>query len=119
MIKLDENMPADLKTYLRSAGHDVTDASEEGLAGALDESLVAVALSERRTLFTFDTDFANIRDYPIGSHAGIVVFRLEDQRWAILKQAVSSVLKSGMMERLASGLAVVNERQIRVRSRNL
>lgn len=119
MSKLAENMPSDLKTHLKLAGHDATDAIEEGLGGAPDESLVEAALSERRTLFTFDKDFANIRNYPTGSHAGIVVFRLEDQRWATLKQAVSNLLKSGLVERLESGLAVVNERQIRIRTRNL
>jgi hypothetical protein len=29
---------------------------------------------------TFDLDFADVRHYPPGSHGGIVVFRLHDQR---------------------------------------
>jgi Domain of unknown function (DUF5615) len=32
-VKLDENLPADLATDLRQAGHDVADVVQEGLGG--------------------------------------------------------------------------------------
>ena len=35
-VKLDENLPQDLKRLLLSLGYDVTDVVEEGLAGATD-----------------------------------------------------------------------------------
>jgi predicted nuclease of predicted toxin-antitoxin system len=112
-FKLDENMPADLATYLREAGHDVADVVAEGLAGAEDPPVVAAATAEGRILLTFDLDFADIRHYPPGSHAGIVVFRLQDQRWATLEGPVTRLLAGGKLERLQGGLAIVDETRVR------
>ena len=74
-IKLDENLPADLAIRLRQAGHDVVDVVEEGLGGEDDPPVLQAASHEGRILMTFDLDFADIRHYPPGSHAGIIVFR--------------------------------------------
>jgi predicted nuclease of predicted toxin-antitoxin system len=74
-IKLDENMPMDLGELLRKADHDVVTVAEEGLAGCDDPPMLQAATAEARILMTYDTDFADIRRYPPGTHAGIVVFR--------------------------------------------
>jgi hypothetical protein len=66
---------------------------------------------------TFDLDFADIRQYPIGSHAGIIVFRLHDQRWAILEKPARRVVESDLFSRLQSGLAIVDESRVRIRTR--
>ena len=47
------------------------------------------------------------RTYPVGSHAGVVVFRLHDQRWAVLKEPAERLLGSGLLERLEYGIAIV------------
>lgn len=115
-IKLDENMPHALVKFLESAGHDVATVQAEGLSGADDPPVLKEAALEDRVFFTFDTDFADIREYPIGSHAGIVVFRLQDQRWSILREPAQKLLQSGLLNRLQGGLAIVDETRIRVRS---
>ena len=112
-FKLDENLPADLANRLREAGHDVMDVIEEGLSGEDDPPVLNAAAAEGRTLMTFDLDFADIRQYPPGSHAGIVVFRLHDQRWNSLKDSVDRLLASGSLETLQNGLAIVDEHRIR------
>ena len=117
-IKLDENMPVAFAVLLRHAGNDAMTVSEEGLAGIDDSLLLATAHSEKRLLITFDSDFGDIRNYPVGTHSGIVVCRLADQRWAHLKQAAEKLLDSGVLERLSGGLAVVDEARIRIRSGN-
>jgi hypothetical protein len=65
---------------------------------------------------TFDLDFADIRRYAIGSHAGIVVFRLHDQRWAALERPSRRLIESGLLERLQGGLAIVDESRVRIRT---
>ena len=115
-IKLDENMPRALAELLRSAGHDVSTVPEEALSGADDPPILRKATSERRALMTFDTDFGNIRNYPLGSHAGIVVFRLHDQRWAVLKGPARAIIESDLLERLHQGIAIVSETRVRVRT---
>ena len=112
-FKLDENLPSDLAARLQQEGHDVADVAEQGLEGEVDPTILNVATDEGRVLMTFDLDFADIREYPPGSHAGIVVFRLHDQRWRILRGPVNRLLAEGTLEKLQNGLAVVDESRVR------
>ncbi|MEW6201045.1 MAG: DUF5615 family PIN-like protein [bacterium] len=114
-IKLDENMPFDFAELLCSAGHNTTTVVEERLSGEKDPLIVKRAAEEERLLITFDLDFGDIRSYPIGTHAGIVVFRLHDQRWAVLKEPAERLIASGLLDRLSHGLAIVDESRIRLR----
>jgi predicted nuclease of predicted toxin-antitoxin system len=114
-FKLDENMPADLTILSQEEGHDATDVVGEGLAGARDPPVLKAATNEGRVLLTFDLDFADVRQYPPRSHAGIVVFRLHDQRWATLKGPVARLLAGRNLEKLEKGLAIVDETRVRYR----
>lgn len=116
-IKLDENLPTALTELLQAAGHDAMTVTDEGLGGSKDPKVLQVATSEGRTLLTFDLDFADIRRYPIGTHAGIVVFRLHDQRWAALEQPARRLMESGLLDRLQGGLAIVDESRVRIRTK--
>jgi len=115
-LKLDENMPAALAVLLRQAGHDAKTVPEENLSGMDDPKIISAAAQEGRILITFDSDFGDIRNYPIQTHAGIVVFRLINQRWAHLKKPAQRLIESRLFERLQGGLAVVDENRIRIRS---
>lgn len=116
-IKLDENMPLSLAILLRAEGHNVATVPEENLSGGGDRQILETAARENRLPMTFDADFGDIRAYPVGSHAGVVVFRLHDQRWASLREPAERLLTSGVLERLERGLAIVDENRIRVRSK--
>jgi predicted nuclease of predicted toxin-antitoxin system len=113
-VKLDENMPAAMLNLLREAGHDVSSVVDEGLSGTDDSRVIRAATSQGRILITFDVAFGNIRTFPPESHAGIVVFRLHDQRWAVLEEPARRMLKSGTLDRLQGGLAVIDESRIRI-----
>ena len=116
-IKLDENLPAALAELLQTAGHDAAIVADEALGGSKDPKILRVAASEHRVLLTFDLDFADIRQYPIGSHAGIAVFRLHDQRWAVLEQPAQRLIESGLLGRLQGALAIVDESRVRIRTK--
>ena len=75
-FKLDENISRRGVELLRSAGHDAITVRDEGLAGADDEAIFAVASSEGRALITLDYDFAQILRFPPQHSAGIVVLEL-------------------------------------------
>lgn len=115
-LKVDENLPAQLADLLKSHGHDVATVVQQGLGGAEDREVLGAAREEDRILLTLDTDFGNILDYPVGTHAGIVVFRLQDQRWPALEEPARRLLRAGVLERLKGGLAVVDESKIRMRA---
>jgi hypothetical protein len=81
-IKLDENLPIKLKPLLASLGHDVESVIDEGLSGKSDREVWEVACAEKRFFVTMDTDFTDIRRFPPGTHAGILVARLpEEEQW--------------------------------------
>lgn len=113
-IKLDENMPAAMAHLLREAGHDAHTINDEGLSGANDTEVIKAATAEGRVLFTFDTGFGNVHAFPYGSHGGIVVFRLRDQRWDVMEETARRMLASGILERLEGELAIIDENRIRM-----
>lgn len=113
-VKVDENMPAAMVKLLQEARHDAATVMDEGLSGTDDSEVIKAATSESRILITFDVDFGNIRAFPPGSHAGVVVFRLHDQRWAVLEEPARRMLKSGTLDRLQRGLAIIDESRIRI-----
>ena len=110
-------MPAAMVKLLREARHDAATVMDEGLSGTDDSEVIKAATSESRILITFDVDFGNIRAFPPGSHAGVVVFRLHDQRWAVLEEPARRMLKSGTLDGLQRGLAIIDESRIRIGGR--
>ena len=78
-FKLDENLPSELASLFRTAGHDALSVLDQRLGGAPDERVAAVCRSEARVLVTLDLDFADIRTYPPMESAGIVILRLRHQ----------------------------------------
>jgi hypothetical protein len=64
---------------------------------------------------TFDLGFADIRKFKIGTHAGILVFRLRDQRWSAMKQPAGRLVESGLLDKIGKGLAIVDETRVRYR----
>ncbi len=92
-VKLDENLPVQLKDLFTEAGHDAATVVDEGLGGASDTAVATSCLSEERVLLTQDLDFSDIRTYPPAEHFGIVVFGspavrvMRCSRWSILDRA--------------------------------
>ena len=114
-VKLDENLPVQLRDMFTEAGHDAATVVDEGLGGASDTEVATVCLSEERVLLTHDLDFSDIRTYPPAEHFGIVVFRLSTgARDAVLE--VASVLMERLEEASPRGqLWIVEDARIRIR----
>lgn len=63
-IKLDENMPVELRDDLRLLGHDADTVLDEGIGGAPDSVILERVRTERRMLWTMDKGIADVRQYP-------------------------------------------------------
>ena len=116
-FKLDENLHPDASVVLRRAGHDVETVWDERLQGAADSRLASVLKLERRVLVTFDVGFADIRAYPPGDFAGLIVLRLQRQDRRSVVHVFTRLLHSLKERSLAGQLWIVDERRVGVRTR--
>jgi hypothetical protein len=113
-IKLDQNLSQHLRGVLAEFSHDVDTVFDEGLSGASDTEVLAVAKSQDRLFFTLDTDFLDLKIYPPNSHSGVVVFRPPRQGALALMRFVRDFVRSTDLRRLNRSTTVVERRRIRV-----
>lgn len=75
MIKfvIDEDMPRSTANVLKSRGYEVFDVRDCGLRGKSDDEVFKFAQKEKAVILTSDLGFGNILNFPVGSHAGIVI----------------------------------------------
>jgi len=114
-FKLDENLPLEVADLLRADGHDVTSVLDQGLGGEPDPKILRACSAEKRALFTIDTDFANVLEYPPADHAGIVVLRLARQDRASVLAAVERIRDRLLEEKLDGKLWILEESRVRIR----
>jgi len=114
-FKLDEKLPVSSARSLAKSGHDVDTVAAEGLTGAADPDVVAAAAAEERMLITLDRGMGDIRAYPPGSHAGIVVLRLTDQSAPAVNDAITELANLAGLEALAGAVAVLQRGMLRIR----
>lgn len=114
-IKLDENLSVYLKPVLVQEGHEATTTAEEGLLGMCDTKVAAAAKAEGRVLFTLDLEFADLRKFPPGSHAGVVLFRPRSMGPSSVNAFVSRFVKGVDLTEFSGCVVVVDPQRIRVR----
>ena len=114
-IKLDETLPGSAKAVLTGAGHDVDSVEDEGLAGADDPTVSAEATKVERLVITLDRGFGDTQRYPPGSHAGILVLRVDDQSAISVCATLGELIGSNEIEQLAGCVAVYRNGELRVR----
>jgi predicted nuclease of predicted toxin-antitoxin system len=115
-FKTDENMPLEAADDLRHAGHDALTVADQHLAGQPDVRVAEVCRTEARALLTLDLDFSDIRVFPPGDYAGIIVLRPSVQTVKNIQRLVAQVIVFLTTEPLAGRLWIVDEGQIRIRA---
>ena len=114
-FKTDENLPIEIAELITDQGHDALTVEDQGLGGTPDEQIAAVCQSENRILVTLDTDFSDIRQYPPGSHPGIIVFRISRQDRTSILSVTRRLLQSLSDQDPKGALWIVDDRRIRAR----
>ena len=103
-FKLDENLPIELADDLGRLGHDVDTVVGEGLAGSEDAAVVKAARGSDGILLTLDKGIANLLQYPLHEHSGVVLFRPDPSgRLAVLsfvRSRLSTLLEMELAGRL-------------------
>jgi predicted nuclease of predicted toxin-antitoxin system len=113
---LDENMPRPLEAALRNEGHDAVAVQDVGLRGQPDTAVIAYATVEGRVLVTRDVEFGNLRIYPLGSHAGVVLMRYPNKTTIDeVIQLITAALRLLTEDDLIGNLVVLDPQRLRIR----
>ncbi len=113
---VDENLPLSAAATLRELGHQARHVREIGLRGARDEFLFARAQEESWIIVTRDLGFGNLLEYPVGTHAGIVVLRMPPTfTTRQINHLLSAFISDVEPEMLKRSLAVVEPGRYRIR----
>lgn len=114
-IKLDENLPLRLVSLLTELGHDVHTPRDEGLTGAEDARIWESAQAEKRFLITQDLDFSDVRRFEPGTHAGILLVRLQEPSRKALIERVEALFRQEAVQGWVGCFVVATERKVRIR----
>ena len=116
---IDENLPHDLVQVLTEHGHDAHHALDNLKPGCLDDKLFDYAQKEERILVTCDLDFSDIRLYPPGKHAGIVILRIEPQNALHFVEVLKSFLRTTDVPSCAKAIVILENDSYRIRTENI
>ncbi len=114
-FKIDENLPGELEADLHKFGHDADTVFDEALSGAIDPIVIEAALAEERILLTLDKGIANLQEYPLARHAGVVLFRPARSGRRVVLAFIRKRLQDLLELDLRGRLTVVGPTRIRVR----
>jgi len=110
---VDEPSGGTVAGFLVSQGHDVVTVWDV-MPQAQDVDILVCALREARIVVTNDKDFGELVFRSGQGHAGVLLFRLDDESAANrLRMARMTIERYG--SRLAGSFTVVTERTIRLR----
>ena len=114
-LKLDENLPTGLAVELTVRGHDADTVIDERLDGQPDPVVVTAATGAGRMLVTLDRGIGDLRHYPPGSQAGVLVLRPTSQDPASVLDLVDRLLQTHDLNNLAGCVVIVEPRRVRIR----
>ena len=114
-LKIDENLPVELCALFATHGHEAATVYDEQLGGTGDANIYEVCQVEQRILVTLDLDFSDIRAYPPGESAGIIVLRLPRQDKERVLAAAREFVPLLRAESITQRLWIVESTRVRIR----
>lgn len=116
-VKVDEDLPSAAVQLLRDRAYAAVSVVEQGIGGIADPKLWQVVQEERRFLVTADKGLGDIRLYPPGTHAGVVILRPDQDGIRPVLALLERVLAAYDLRDLTGTIAVATPRGIRIRRR--
>ena len=115
---VDEDLPKSTCALLREYGHVAFDVRDIGFRGAKDSHIASYARSEGLCILTGDFDFSDVRNYPPGEYAGLVILKLPRTATAstILHLLESFLRQEDIVAELPGKLAIVQAGRVRIRT---
>jgi predicted nuclease of predicted toxin-antitoxin system len=115
LVKVDEDLPRSAAQLLREYGYDAVSVIDQQMGGWKDPLLWKAVQKEGRFFVTADKGFADIRTYPPGKHAGILLLRPDEDGIRPILDLLTKTLDSYKLDELTGNVIVVTPRGIRIR----
>lgn len=114
-LKVDENLPDDVAEVLTTNGHDALTVQAQGWRGFADDALWLGVQSEGRWLVTADKEFADLRRFPPGTHAGVILLRPAEESRREYARLAQATIDGVNLDDIAGAVVVVTDRGVRTR----
>jgi predicted nuclease of predicted toxin-antitoxin system len=114
-VKVDEDLPTAVTQLAQAEGYDTASVLEQGMGGWKDLPLWRAIQSEDRFLITGDKGFGDIRAYPPGTHAGVLILRPDEDGVRPMLDLLQQVLARYRLNDLSRSITVATLRGIRIR----
>lgn len=112
----DESLTGRTRRFLRDLGHEVLTLHELGRAGATNGEVLALAKTRQVVVVAEDRGFGNLRNYPLGTHRGIIVVKTRrEQDIDAVHRHLADALKTIPARHLAGSLLIVDSTKHRLR----
>jgi len=105
----DESLAGRTRRFLRSLGHDLLTLNDLGRIGVTNGEVLALAKARHAIVVAEDRGFGNLRDYPLGSHGGVIVLKIRSEA------DISKALRTVPARHLAGSLLIVDRTKYRLR----
>jgi predicted nuclease of predicted toxin-antitoxin system len=114
-VKVDEDLPRQIADLLIDSGYEAATVVEQGWQGLSDEALWPRVQHEGLWLITADKGFADLRQHPPGSHAGVILLRAREESRRAYLELAATALGRIKLEDVAGSIVVVTDRGVRIR----
>lgn len=114
-LLLDQNLSPLTTSFLRELGYDVTDTRELRIPSASDSSILEIAKQQNRIVLTFDSDFADVREFPIGSHPGVIRLKVIPQTVEVLHPILLKFLQALETENIHGCVVIIDNWRVRIK----
>ena len=114
-FKIDEDLPSQIAEILTDRGHEAKTALAQGWQGFPDTDVWIGVQQEKRWLITADKGFADLRAYPPGTHAGVILLRPQEESRRSYVQLIEAALAQLDLESHAGATVVVTQHGLRIR----
>lgn len=104
----DENISPRSVRFLTGLGFDAVHVRDIGLKGKSGREIMAYAIREKRTLVTLDRDLADLINYPLDTHSGIIRLKLAVASPELVNRCLASMLLKVSRENLEGSLIMTD-----------
>jgi predicted nuclease of predicted toxin-antitoxin system len=111
---LDANVDLRVGDFLEQLGHDVTSVVRDHDPSMADTAILDIAAREGRCLIAHDIGFAQLVFLERRPHAGVILFRLDDDRLASKVERLAFLIDTTGIDPMK--FYVIRTRSIRARS---